>query len=150
MDEELKEKFQEQTEDLYAAIGRFVVEFEHVCNYMRNIIMTILAKEGLSNDNVMQILLSDQTAEPLRSVVTSLIAETQMLSVQEKTIINKITSRVQDLTKTRNDVIHGTWFIGWASVGDKEFTEAPGIKFKKIKKGLLLKTLTGTLKTLIN
>ena len=139
MDEDTKKKFEEQTEDLYAALGRFAVEFEHVCNYLRVIIMTILNKEGLNNEKVMQILLSDQTAEPLRALVGSLIPETQKLTGMDKKIVSKILNRVQKLTKTRNDVLHGTWFIGWASVGDDEFTGAPGVKFKKDKKGAATK-----------
>jgi len=142
MDEDTKQKYEEQTEDLYAAIGRFAVEFEHVCYRMRVIIMTILAKEGLSNEQVMQILLSDQTAEPLRAVVASLISETATLSDTDRKIVNKILKEIQDLTKLRNDVIHGTWFIGWASFEDTEFKNAPGIKFKKDKAGVATKTFS--------
>jgi hypothetical protein len=140
MDGEIKPKFDEQTEDLYAAIGQFAVEFEHVCNYLRVIIMTILNKEGLDNEKVMQILLSDLTAEPLRSLVASLIPETQQLSETDRKVVSKILNSVQDLTKNRNDVLHGTWFIGWASVGDTEFKTAPGVKFKKDKGGVATKT----------
>ena len=144
MDEEAKRKFDEQTEDLYAALGRFAVEFEHVCNYLRSIIMTILSKEGLGNQQVMQILLSDLTAEPLRSLVGSLIPETQQLSETDRKIVSKILNSVQDLAKNRNDVLHGTWFIGWASIGDTEFKNAPGIKYKKDKNGVATKTFNWT------
>ena len=135
MDEDTTKRYKEQTEDLYAALGRFAVEFEHVCYYLRLIIMAILSKEGLSNEKVMHILLSDQTAEPLRALMMSLISETHKLSEIDKKIVNKIACRVQELTKKRNDVLHGTWFIGWAHDGDEDFTNAPGVKFKKNKKG---------------
>ena len=144
MDEETKRKFDVQTEDLYAAIGRFAVEFEHVCNYLRIIIMTILSKEGLGNQQVMQILLADLTAEPLRSLVASLIPETQNLSETDRKIVSKILNPVQDLTKTRNDVLHGTWFIGWVSIGDTEFKNTPGVKYKKDKTGVATKTSNWT------
>ena len=146
MDEDTNKKYEEQTEDLYAALGRFAVEFEHVCNYLRAIIMAILAKEGLSNDKVMQILLADQTAEPLRALVMSLIAETHDLSDTDKKIVSKITSRVQKLTKKRNDVLHGTWFIGWASVGQEQFTDAAGVKVKKDKQGAATKNFNWKVK----
>jgi len=144
MDEETKHKIDEQTEDLYAAIGHFAVEFEHVCNYLRIIIMTILSKEGLGNEKVMQILLSDLTAEPLRSLVSSLISETQQLSEADRKIVSKILTSVQDLTKNRNDVLHGTWFIGWGFSSDTECKTAPGIKFKKDKGGVATKTFNWT------
>lgn len=142
MKKDTKQKYDEQTEDLYAAIGRFAVEFEHVCHRMRVIIMTILGKEGLANDKVMQILLSEQTAEPLRGVVVSLIYETQTLSDTDRKIVHKILKEIQDLTKLRNDVIHGTWFIGWVSSDDTEFTDALGIKFKKDKDGVATKNFS--------
>ena len=69
-----------QTKELYAAIGRFSVEFEHVCFAMRRIATSILAEKGLHNRNVLDILLADQTAEPLRSLVESPLSETQSLS----------------------------------------------------------------------
>ena len=144
MDEETQHKFDEQTEDLYAALGRFAVEFEHVCNYLRVIIMTILNKEGLKNEQVMQILLADLTAEPLRSLVVSLIPQTHKLSQTDKKIVSRILKNVQDLTKNRNDVLHGTWFIGWASVGETEFKNAPGLKFKKDKSGAATKSFNWT------
>jgi len=140
MDEDIKKKYEEQTEDLYAALGKFAVEFEHICNYLRLIIMAILNNEGLRNEKVMQILLADLTADPLRAQVMSLVAETQGLSDAEIENINNILNRVQNLTKTRNDVLHGTWYIGWAGVGDNEFTAAPGIKIKRNKKGTAPKT----------
>ncbi|MBU1192611.1 MAG: hypothetical protein KKE76_12955 [Gammaproteobacteria bacterium] len=140
MDEDIKKKYEEQTEDLYAALGKFAVEFEHICNYLRLIIMAILNNEGLRNEKVMQILLADLTADPLRAQVMSLVAETQGLSDAEIKNINNILNRVQNLTKTRNDVLHGTWYIGWAGVGDNEFTAAPGIKIKRNKKGTAPKT----------
>jgi len=146
MDEDTSKKYEDQTEDLYAALGKFAVEFEHVCNYLRLIIMAILSKEGLDNEKVMQILLADQTAEPLRALMMSLIAETHKLSETDQNIVNKITNRVQKLTKKRNDVLHGTWFIGWASTGDEDFTNAAGVKFKKDKKGDATKSINWKVK----
>lgn len=144
MDEDNKRKLDAQTEDLYAALGHFAVEFEHVCEYLRVIIMTILSKEGLANDRVMEILLADLTAEPLRSLVASLVAETQKLSQTDRKIISTILNWMQELTKNRNDVLHATWLIGWASIGDTECKAAPGKKFKKDKTGVATKTFIWT------
>lgn len=135
MEEDLKDKFDQQTKDIYSTIGEFAVQFEHVCHYMKLIIMTILAKEGLTNERVLHVLLADYTAEPLRGLVLSLLNETHNLSQADKKIVEWILNRVQKLTGKRNDVIHGTWFIGWAHYEDTEFKDAPGIKFHKNKKG---------------
>ena len=133
--------YEEQTENLYASIGRFAVEFEHVCNYLSSIIMTILTKEGLENENVIQILLADQTAEPLRALVMALIPEILELSDKDKKIVKNIITRVQELTKKRNEVVHGTWYVGWFGTDKDEFTVAPGRKYKKNKNGCATKKL---------
>ena len=40
MEKDLKIKFDLQTKDIYSAIGEFAVQFEHVCHYLKLIIMT--------------------------------------------------------------------------------------------------------------
>jgi len=135
MEEDLKIKLEQQTKDIYSAIGEFAVQFEHVCHYLKLIIMTILAKEGLTKERVLHVLLADYTAEPLRGLVLSLLNETQDLSESDKKIVEWILKQVQALTAKRNDVIHGTWFIGWAHHENTEFKGAPGIKFHKKKEG---------------
>lgn len=134
--EEDKHKYEEQTEDLYAAIGRFAVEFEHICNYLRQITCVILAKEGLRNDNVMEILLVSLNAEPLRTLALSLIAATIRLSELDKEIVSKIMDAVQAMIKKRNQVIHATWFVGWLWNEEMENTVAPGLKIKRTKTGV--------------
>ncbi len=134
-----EKKYEEQTEDLYAAFGKFAVEFEHICNYLRAITKTILAREGLQNERVMHVILAALTAEPLRTLVQSLIHETLTLSDTDKKIVRKLLNRMQELTKTRNEVLHGTWFIGWAGVDD-DFSNAPGIKIKSNKEGAVVKS----------
>jgi hypothetical protein len=39
---ERKEKYEQQTEQVYAAIGRFAVKFEHVCHAMYSGVMNLL------------------------------------------------------------------------------------------------------------
>jgi hypothetical protein len=134
-----KHKHDEQTEDLYAAIGRFAVEFEHICNYMRIIIGGILCKEGLHNNNVIEILLSDLNAAPLRSLVSSLISETVTLSESDLRIVTRILNDVQKMTEKRNEVIHATWYIGWMYNEENESKVAPGVKYKKGKSGVATK-----------
>src|SRR5215471_6090259 len=133
--EALEKRHAEQTAELYAAIGKFAVEFEMVCSSMRAIIMTTLWKEGLHNDNAMEILLADHTAEPLRSLAHSLASETQKLSEKDGRILAAIMNQVQELTKSRNDVLHAEWLIGWVAteVGP---VLAPGRRLKRDKMGL--------------
>ena len=135
MDEQSLALFKEQTTALYAAVGRFAVEFEHVCFTMRCIVMDMLDKSGLRDQRVMNILLAEHTAEPLRSLMAALIAETSQLSKQDRRIVSYVLSGVQELTKDRNDVLHSTWFIGWYTTDSGDFGDAPGVKPKRSGRG---------------
>jgi len=135
MDSIAGDSFEQQTTALYAALGRFAVEFEHVCFTMRCIIMSILDEQGLRNAKVLNILLAEQTAEPLRSLTSSLLAETQQFSEKDEKIMGSLLSKVQVLTQERNDVLHSTWFIGWYGTENGDFCHAPSIKPKRSKKG---------------
>jgi hypothetical protein len=64
-----------QTLELHAAIGEFVVQFEHVCRAMQTAILFLLHGQGLRNQSVANILLAGYTVEPLRQLLESLIGE---------------------------------------------------------------------------
>jgi len=70
--------------------------------------MDVLEKEGLKNQSIRKILLANQTAEPLRSLLQALLAE---FFDQEKfhILLKKIFQEVQDLTAIRNEIIHSKW-----------------------------------------
>ncbi|HQU16819.1 MAG: hypothetical protein B7Z66_14235 [Chromatiales bacterium 21-64-14] len=135
MDDTTSESFERQTAALYQAVGRFAVEFEHVCFAMRHIAMNLLHAQGLKNSKVLNIIFAELTAEPLRSLTAALIAETCQLSSQDEKIVSKVLADVQTLTRDRNDVLHSTWFIGWYGTETGDFGQAPGIKPKRSKKG---------------
>ena len=121
--------------DLYAAIGKFSVEFEQLCFEIQNTIITILSREGLRNDNVMKILLAGDTAEPLRQKLFALLPETVRLNDQEKKILKNMFSRIQELINLRNDMLHSTWCIGWIEEPIEMASSAKGQKYDKNKNG---------------
>ena len=137
-EEERQEKHQRQTNELYCAIGKFAVKFEQVCHNMQNGIVVILLRNGLKNERLGDALLSGVTADPLRKAFGALIKEAlkDHADATDAMIVDYILKRVQELTETRNDVIHRTWFIGWASPSDTDFSLASGSKIKHGKKGV--------------
>jgi len=128
-----------QTHELYASIGEFIVKFEHVCHAMQTTITFIIHGQGLKNQRVANILLAGYTADPLRTLLESLIGETVDLNNNEKNIIKNIFSRIQKITEKRNDIVHSTWFIGWGNETTQDYTDAPGHKLHKNKQGAALK-----------
>ena len=135
-----QERWKKDTDELYRAIGEFVVKFEHVCHALQIGVIFMLSKAGLSNQNVAQILLAGLTAEPLRTLFESLVAETQQLNTVEKGILKDVLNRIQRLTQERNDIVHSTWFIGWGNESSADFTDASGMKFHKDKNGAVVKS----------
>jgi hypothetical protein len=71
-----KTKVYEQEHDLYAAIGKFVVSFEHVCRAMQECVVGALVKDGLETESLARAPLVGLTARPLfksfKAVVTEL------------------------------------------------------------------------------
>lgn len=133
--EERQNNFHDQTGELYRAYGEFAVKFEHVCHAVHTAMVFMLHMEGLKNQQVAHGLLAGLTADPLRSIFAMLVAETQQLDNQEKHIVNSVLKRFQKLTERRNDVLHGTWFIGWGHPSDTDFSVASGIKHHRSNKG---------------
>ena len=68
-----------------------------------------------------------------------MVAEACNLDNPDRLIANKIFKRVGDLIETRNNVIHSTWFVGWAGAEDTDFSEVDGHKLSKSKDGASVK-----------
>jgi len=141
-----QEKYEQQTEQLYAAIGRFAVKFEHVCHAMHSGIASILQRDGLQSQRFANAVLEGLTAEPLRRIFSALVAEVRGVQLvdNEKQILANILKRITQLTESRNDIIHRMWFVGWASPADEDFSKVAGWKFKNTNKGVEFRGLDYT------
>jgi len=141
MDKKIRDElYKNQTNELYASIGKFLVNFELVCFNIQTAIIFILYDSGLKNQQLTKIMLAGHTAEPLKSILHSLIGETVPLNENEKEIIKNIFTRIQKLIESRNNIVHSTWFIGWSNETMIDFSEASGHKLHKNKDGEATKT----------
>ncbi len=139
-EEERQKRRQEDVDDLYRSIGEFVVKFEHVCFAVQTGILFLLDQAGLHNQNISQVLLAGVTADPLRTLFESLVAETQTLNDIELKMVKNALKRFQKLTEERNDIVHSTWFIGWGNENTTDFSNAAGMKYHKNKSGAVVKS----------
>lgn len=140
--EERKIKYDQQTESLYAGIGEFVVAFEMLVHAMRNSLVLLLSHGSALGPLAVQPAFADMTAAPLKSayLASFSVAIRQCgLDEAEKSLGQKILldvcKRIQAMTVSRNEIVHGTWFIGWASDTDTDFSVAQGFKPKNSKTG---------------
>jgi hypothetical protein len=144
MDEERRKKYEEQTDELYAAIGRFSVKFEHVCWAMHSGILSMLELAGLRNQRVGQAVLAGLTAEPLKTMFRAVLAECckDRLDDAEQKIIADVMKRVGSLIESRNDIIHRTWFVGWAPESQKDFSTVIGANDRNTARGIEIRSLS--------
>jgi hypothetical protein len=135
-------KYETQTAQLYAGLGEFVAQFEQLIFAMRYILPMAFGG-GRETNGLIAPAYAELTADPLRRVFGSTMAiaiDQSALSAEEKavghTVLRSITKRIQTLTEKRNEIVHGTWFIGWASAEQSDFSTASGFKPKNTKEGV--------------
>ena len=135
--ESRQELFKYQTAEQYEQIGRLVVEFEQACSWLRIGIIFSLHCDGLRTQSLAQILIDNNfmTAMPLIEAYDAIMTE---IGVREdpiqKEVLDQISREFRVLISERNKVVHGLWFIGYASVDDSDFSEIAGLKGNPSKK----------------
>jgi hypothetical protein len=127
-------KAYEQEHDLYAAIGKFVVTFEHVCTAMQQSIVGIQVKDGLTTESLAWAPLLGLNARPLFRSFGAIVKELRKGDPDDVRILENICKRIDRLIEKRNDVIHQSWFIGWPD--PKGSFNAKGLGFKLTKRGV--------------
>jgi len=122
-------------DDIYLYIGKFAVEFEQICHAMEGGIRLILDLEGLKNERIHEILLSDLTANLLSELFRSLCSEYLKPNPLELKIIKSIFKSFQILVTVRNDLLHGKWAIFLKQVNEEYQSAALGNKLHRNSKG---------------
>ena len=146
--------YESQTTEQYAALGQFMTEFEQICQTLRLWFVFLLGGKGLKDQTVANIIVGNQafSAGPLIEMMEGLVGhlvgdavKRKIITKEEakvgKDIFGKTASRFRKLTKIRNRIVHGTWFIGWASPEQTDFSEMHGYKPSPNKKGMAIKEL---------
>ena len=126
-----KELFEHQTSEQYKQLGKFVVEFEQVCEWLRINIILILQRNGLKNQRLIQILINNQgmTASLLIDAFDAIMTEIgDRNDPEKKTILDHISKEFRELLSERNKIVHGLWFIGYAAIDNPDFSKMAGLK----------------------
>ena len=132
-----------QTEEIYAALGKFVVHFEHLTMAMNRAIYGVMARHGgLKGQHLHDIVFAEHTAYPIASTLRSLLAEVLTLNSIEKKQLANLFRRINALIERRNECVHATWYIGWGADLDSDFSVAEGMKSKRGKSGGSWNTFT--------
>lgn len=128
-----------QVDVLHQAIGEFAVAFENISHQQLRCIEVLLKTAGLRDERVFQILFANYTSEPMRVMLQSLIGQLRPPDASEQAIVKNLFARHQRLISRRNEVMHGTWMIGYGNDQTADWGTAVGWKLGKNKSGASVK-----------
>src|SRR5262249_8373774 len=141
-----EERRKRQADEIHAALGRYVEAFEQLVDTIRSMCI-ILTSHTVKHQRLMQIVFyyETMTARPLFTLYRAFIGE--MLNDKDTKIADKekvailgvlrtFDADYQALINTRNDYLHGTWFIGWGNNETIDFSEIGFLRFKVKNDGL--------------
>lgn len=135
------ERYSRQTKDLYAAYGQYCVAFEHLCGEMHHAIYGVLASQGgLKDQQLHNIVFAGYTAEPLQKTLRALLFHVIKLSGPREKKLKALFNQIKDLIAERNVLVHGRWYIGYASRDQTDFSSAQYVKAKQTGSGVELAT----------
>lgn len=135
--------YEQQTTSLYAGLGEFVARFELVVFAMRQNLIQLWSGGSVPAQALVQSAVAELTADPIAKIFLASHATAIRQSALEESekaagekILADICKQVRAMITTRNEVVHGTWFIGWAAETDTDFSVADGHKPVNTKAGV--------------
>lgn len=140
--------YDKNTREQYEALGRFVEAFERMVHELRGISIEILQRDNDKHADLVAVPFHHYalTAKPQFEIMRALVAEllTQkfgQLSVKERdtffSVLAVIAGEYSKLSEIRNNLLHGTWFIGFMSYEDPNAANFTVNKYKTTKIGLM-------------
>ncbi len=139
-----QEKTQEaQIEGQYAALGKFIQEFSQICHTLRISFSHLIQGEGLKDFQVGQIIINNKviTAAPLLEIMEALVGYLKKDDAIGLEIFSHTKVRFRSLIEKRNEITHGSWFIGQQNAEEKDSSEISAHILKTNKKGIKVKTI---------
>jgi hypothetical protein len=137
--------YQQNVRDQYEALGEFVEAFERLVSEVRLSCIGHLRKDAASDD-LIKIAFHHQalTAKPLFEIMRAIIAEELNRPscpnygerAEYKSLLGTIHNEYNDLANIRNNLLHGTWYIGVPTTEDPDASEFILYKYTTTKDGL--------------
>ncbi len=141
------------TREQFEYLGRFVQHFELMIEAIRSSCLLICSANP-NQQRIMHIVFGYQnmTARPLFDIFRAIVAETMQnpdteskaadkaLFAKDRTVARSVFKQMSEdmrrVTDARNDIVHGTWRIGWGNTGDEDFSNISMHKAKATASGL--------------
>lgn len=120
------EEHRQQAERLMLKFGYFNVQFERVCEAMRNAIMFALRSQGLKNHGMEQVVVGDTSSAQLQVLLGAFCQHIPSWDDDDRGCLKKMLKEIKDLTERRNTVVHSAWRFG----GDASDTELVAVAIR--------------------
>src|SRR6476620_3900097 len=122
-EESREDKLKRQTTASFAALGKFVQEFELMVHAMRiTCAMFFGDKQPIGNLFIFHQLVPVKVLVDCTRAIFETSIERTLVGVwndasinMARTILSQIQGDIEKMMKLRNNLLHGTWNIGWAS-----------------------------------
>lgn len=121
-----------QTNEIYQALGQFLVEFSRMVNMMEGDLYFAVG----GNQHLFWSVTAELTADPLARAWRSVMAQSTDLSEDDRKVLSGIYGEITDLITLRNDWSHGTWYVGYGNESTDDWSKAALHRFKNSSKGL--------------
>jgi hypothetical protein len=155
-----EDELKKNTAEQYAALGRFVEAFEGMVNEVREACIERLCEAVGASERKRLIEIpfhhQNMTAKILFDIMRAMIAE--IVSDQKsphyadqaafKKVLSCIEGEYNSLLGIRNALLHGTWFVGYASSDDPNAERFQVRKYKTTANGLAVVELPKNVKEL--
>jgi hypothetical protein len=142
------EAYRKNTKEQYEALGRFVEAFEAMVNEVREICIESICHSVGSGEREHLVEISfhhqSMTAKPLFDIMRAIIAE--IVSLEDnpnyndrevfRDVLRHIEKEYSELYWKRNDLLHGTWLIGYVSNDDPNASRFDIRRYKTTADGL--------------
>ena len=107
----MNDKLQKFVNRLYAPLGKFIIDFETLCESMRIACIKAFAKNGLQKSELAEITFAGLTANPLLDVYVSLTSEAFILNREQLEELKQIKRRTQTLITIRKKYSKEIWMV---------------------------------------
>ncbi len=101
----------DERDDAYRAIGRYVVTFSELVRTMRDIVCQHVAKEA-KDFPLPSLLLGEATPQVIANAFFGMCRMDGDFDREEEKVARTLGNEVSKTIHTRNDIAHGDWWIG--------------------------------------
>lgn len=132
MDEQQKIRIAQQQDEQYLAIGKFVVNYEHLLDAIK-FKLRIICGFGEEIKILIEAFPASQSIEVLGNLVEWKTKDWDD-DDQSKKLFKYLIQDLKTLNSKRNSFVHSVWFIDWVDENTTDVSEITGKKFLTEKK----------------